>query len=196
MHDDRAAFEHAELAIAACINQRGDFRVRVDVHKAAGELHAFADINRERVIFCACVTKLEQFLEHHRYLHTVGRGERVELEWVSAAREVFLFARACGRAVDAGKAATILAVIGPNLGRFVSGIGHVVCLLLESSICCFAKWGIAVTSARVGRVRFALGAETGALAREAIALEICIPKGYLSAYALGRTQDSPLARNP
>jgi len=94
MDEDRPALKHAEFGFAAGINHGGDFGVGVDPDKAAGELLPLADVDGVSVIFRALVAQLQQFFEHHRNLHPIGRGERMDLERIVTARQVFVFARA------------------------------------------------------------------------------------------------------
>jgi hypothetical protein len=80
IHQDRARLEDTDRLGAAAIQQRRDLRIRIDRDEAAAELLAVVDLYGPGVVLRRLVTECEQLLEHHRHLHAVGRGERVDLE--------------------------------------------------------------------------------------------------------------------
>jgi hypothetical protein len=125
MHQDRLRLEHADRRRAALIQQRRDLGVRVDGDEAAAELIAFADPNQPSVVFGAAMALRQQFLQHHRDLHAIGRRQRIELERMASDRQLLVMGRPGDRPVDAGEPAAVFFVPGPNLGRRVGGrVGH------------------------------------------------------------------------
>ena len=119
IEQDRAGFEHADRLRSAAVQQRRDLRVRVDRHEAAAELIALADVDQPGVVLGAGMAQREQFLEHDRDLHAVGRAERIELQRVAADRQLLLMRRAGDRPVDVGKGAAAGLGPGPDLRRRV-----------------------------------------------------------------------------
>ncbi len=71
------------------IGERGNFRVGIDLHKAAGKLIALADIDQPCVIFRIRMPRRKQLLQHDRHLDAIGRGQRVKLERMRAHRQGF-----------------------------------------------------------------------------------------------------------
>jgi len=99
MHSARAAasvrYECAELSASekdrrrtrrrdrdgtACVDQRGDLRVRIDRDETGSELVTFVDLDQPRHRLGVAVTDREQFLEEDRHLLAIRCRERVELE--------------------------------------------------------------------------------------------------------------------
>src|SRR4051812_49232168 len=105
MDEDSPGFEYADGLRAAAVDERRDLGIRVYVHKAAAELVAVADSDRPCVIFGVLVTLCEQLLEHDCDLLAVRSGERIELEWMLADRQVLVVGRAGDRAIDTGELA-------------------------------------------------------------------------------------------
>ena len=119
MDEDGAGLEHPDRLFAAAVEQRRDLRIRIDRDEAAGELVAVADPDRPGVVFGARMTRREQFLEHNRDLHAIGRGERIELQRMAPDRELLVMRRTGDRPVDVGEASAIGLVPGPDLRRRV-----------------------------------------------------------------------------
>jgi hypothetical protein len=88
-------------------------------------LVALTDADGPGIIFGASVAEFEQLLEHDRDLLPVRRGERVELEWVLADRELCVVRRSSDRAVDGGKLAAAWLVPDPDSRRgILDAVGH------------------------------------------------------------------------
>ena len=119
MQQDCAALEHAHRLRAAAVHQRGDLRVGIGGHKTTAELLAFTDADQPGVVLGAAVAQRQQFFQHDRHFHTIGRGQRVQLHGVAAHRQVLVKCGARHRAVDVGKLATIGFVPGPDFGGCV-----------------------------------------------------------------------------
>ena len=71
-------------------------------HEAAAELIAFADLDEPRVVLRP-VPSAQQLFQHHRDLHAVRRGERVELQRMTADRQLLLVRRPGDRPIDVGE---------------------------------------------------------------------------------------------
>ena len=127
VQQNRPRLEHAKRLRARTVDQRRDLRVRIELDEAGPELLALHDLDHPGVVFRVRVPGFEQLLEHDRSLLTVGRAQRIELEAMFADRQVLVFARAGGRAVDPGEAAAVVLVPGPDLGRGIGTVGHAAC---------------------------------------------------------------------
>src|SRR5690606_19402289 len=123
VHEDRAAFEHAERLRSAAIEQCGYLAVGVQFDEARPELVPGEYLYHPGVIFRLGKARLEQFLEHDRGLHPVGRAQRIELEGMLADGEFAFLARTGSRAVDPGELAAIFGIESPYFGRGIN-IGH------------------------------------------------------------------------
>ena len=124
VHQDRARFEDAQLRLDAGVQQGRDLRVRVDPDEAAAELVAVADPDRPGVVLGVGHPQLQQFLEQDGDLHAVGRGQRIQLERVLAARQLLVMGRAGDGPVDAGEGAAVALVPGPDAGGNVGFVRH------------------------------------------------------------------------
>jgi hypothetical protein len=80
IEQDRSGLEHAARLGTAAIHESRYLRVRVDIHKAAAELLALADVDQPGIVLGAAVAECKQLLQHHGHLHAVGRSTRIELQ--------------------------------------------------------------------------------------------------------------------
>ena len=126
IEQDRTGFEQARRCVGTVIHQRRDLAVGIDVDKAAAELVAIPDVDQIGIIFRALVAERQQLLEHHRHLHAIGRGHRIELQRMLADRQFHILGRASNRPVDIGELAAIFLVPFPDFGRGIVGqiCGH------------------------------------------------------------------------
>ena len=98
------------------IHQRWNFGVWVGFHKAAAELIAIADIDDVGVIFRAFMTEGQQLFQHGSDLHTVGRGQRVELKWMITYWQNLIVGWAGNGPVCLGPLSATFGVPFPNFG--------------------------------------------------------------------------------
>src|SRR3546814_19284929 len=89
--------------LPAAVDERGDLAVRIGADEAARKLVALADIDQPGVIFGARMARREQFLEHHRDLHAIGRTERIKLERMLSDRQILAVRRPRARTVAIGE---------------------------------------------------------------------------------------------
>ena len=124
VNEDRAGLEDADRFGPGPVDERWDLRVWIDRHKARAELIALADVDQPGVVLGACVTALEQLLEHDRDLDPVWGTHRIELKRMLAGGQRLVVGRAGDRPVDVGETTAVLPIPGPHLGRDVLGGLH------------------------------------------------------------------------
>ncbi|RMN75181.1 hypothetical protein ALQ52_04431 [Pseudomonas cannabina pv. alisalensis] len=103
IQQNRSGFEHPHRRLMASVQQRRDFRVGIDLDKAAGKLLTLGDANQPRVVFRSTVSQRQQLLQHDRDLHPIGRRQRIQLQRMLADGQFLFMCRTGDRAVDAGK---------------------------------------------------------------------------------------------
>src|SRR3546814_3597755 len=81
---------------------------------AARKLVALADVYQPGVIFGARMARREQFLEHHRDLHAIGRTERIKLERMPADRQILVVRGPRDGSVDIGETPAAFLVPRPD----------------------------------------------------------------------------------
>ncbi|MNE62200.1 hypothetical protein D3C80_1574690 [compost metagenome] len=70
-----ARFKYARRRVRGMVTKCRNFRVRVNVHKAARELVAFANANQPRVVLRLADTQRQQLFEHDCDFLTVRRTQ-------------------------------------------------------------------------------------------------------------------------
>ena len=128
IHEDRAGFKHPHRLRTAAVQQGWNLGVGVGADEAAAELFALQDADQPGVVLSPRVAQGQQLLQHDGHFHAVGRAQRIELQRVLAARQIFVMRRPSDRPVDVGKAPPAGLVPGPNGGRNIRrwccGVGH------------------------------------------------------------------------
>src|SRR5690554_5053398 len=124
VQQDGAGLEQPQRRVDAGIQHGRDLRVGVDLDKAATELVTLVDTDQPGIVLGLADAQLQQLLEHDGDLDAVGRGQRIQLQRLLAARQLTVVGRAGNRAVDAGELAAIFLIPGPDSGWGVSVLGH------------------------------------------------------------------------
>ncbi len=107
------------------VDHRRDLRVGVRIHEAATELMSFLDVDQIGIVFDLALPDREQFFEHDRDLHAVGRGQRIELDRVFTDGPILVVGGPCDRTIDVGKSTAALFVPGPDFrGDLAFFFGH------------------------------------------------------------------------
>ena len=75
IEQDRGGFKHPCRGRRAVIHQGRNLRIRIDLHEPTAELVPVTDLDQPGIVFGIGLAEGEQLLEHHRDLHTIGRGQ-------------------------------------------------------------------------------------------------------------------------